>query len=282
MDIKELIAKTKRVGLEQEQFAVFGSAVMAVRGMREAPNIDIIVTDKQWIELLKTDKPDDEGFIRRGPVKISNWWFAPTKKPLPQLIKEAEMIDGLPFVQIENVLDYKIGLQSHKDIRDVEMINNYLTNGAQNLGMETYQPFVDAWVEMVEENLGDKILSMVLFGSACRGQAKGDSDLDIFTFFDDEKISREKVNDKLTALVLDSRRHLEYEKLAMRKIYPEVYPFLISKSKADDLLPVFLDVADHGMILKDAGIAEKLIKRIKEAPYQRAVLPNGKWVWTNL
>ena len=48
--IKDEIESLKKQNLPEGEYAVFGSAVMAVRGFREAPNIDIIVTDKLWNE----------------------------------------------------------------------------------------------------------------------------------------------------------------------------------------------------------------------------------------
>lgn len=282
MDIKLLINKVKSLGFSQGEYAIFGSATLAIRGLREAPNIDIIVTDKLWSDLLTKNTPDDEGFIRFGVVKISNWWFAPTTKPITQLIDESEKIESLPFVKLKEVLSYKKHLNREKDQRDVLLIKNYLSEPT-NLGIETYKKFLDVYLESVEKKLGDKVVSMVLFGSICRSTAKGDSDIDIFTFYDDKKISRQDIHNQLIEIIIKLRKHLEYKSLAKQNTYPEIYPFLISKTNSEAILPVFLDVADHGIILKDPlSIAKKLIIKIKTSGYKRTVLPNGKWIWTNL
>jgi hypothetical protein len=127
MDIKVLIANLKKESLPIGEYAVFGSAILAVKGLREAPNIDVIVTDKLWEELKDNQEPDEEGFIRRNSIKFSNWWFAPTRKNIPTMIKEAETIEGIPFVKIEEVLDYKKFLNRYKDKKDVELIREFLS-----------------------------------------------------------------------------------------------------------------------------------------------------------
>lgn len=279
MDIKELLDKLHSLKLPDGEYAVFGSAVMAVRGMREAPNIDVIVTNKLWKDLLTIHTPDEEGFVRIGQVKISNWWFAPTKKPLSQLISEAEIIEDTPFVRLQEVLDYKVGLNRDKDKQDVKLIREF-TDNPGGLGIETYQRVIGLFRSKVDRVLGDEVLALVLFGSVCRHQAKPDSDLDIFVFYDGD---RNEINKKLTQIIIEMRKEPEYKDLAKQEIFPEFYPFLISKQKADNLLWVFLDATDHGIVLKDTvNFAANLIEKVKQSGARRAVLPNGKWVWTNL
>ncbi len=289
MNIDYLIDTLKKQNFPKGQYAVFGSAVMAVRGIREAPNIDVIVTDKLWIDLLdKRHKPDEEGFIRIAQIKISNWWFAPTRKTIPTMIKEAEILKGVPFVKLEEVRDYKTFVNREKDKNDVKFIDQFLSNTRADeptaLGMETYQELIGVFKKEIDKKLGNKILSLVIFGSVSRGEAKGSSDIDIFTFFDDSKIKRNELNDILASIILDLRKTDEYVKLTGRKVYPEIYPFLISKSKANDYLWVFFDATEQGIIIKDTdGFAKNLIKEIKTKIVnlggRRVELASGKTCW---
>ncbi len=129
MKIEELITILKKQNFPKNEYAVFGSAVLAIRGIREAPNIDVIVTNKLWTQLLeKSYAPDEEGFIRISQIKLSNWWFAPTRKDIPTLIKEAEIINGIPFVKLAEVRDYKSLLKRDKDKMDVKLIDKFLQN----------------------------------------------------------------------------------------------------------------------------------------------------------
>lgn len=288
MEIDQLIEKAKRINLPRGMFAVFGSAILAVRGLREAPNIDLIVKDSLWTKLLEKYQPDGEGFIRIGQVKISNWWFAPVKKGISEMIDEAEIINELPFVKIEEVLFYKKTLKSEKDENDVKLIEKFITESSEeipiNLGMSTYKNIIKQFVNQVGDTLPE-VISMVIFGSVSRGQAKGDSDIDMFVFFEDTLIEREKLNLKLNEIIISLRDNIEYKKLEVEKIYPEIYPFLISKKESRNMLWVFLDATEDGINVFDKNcFVKNLITEFKSSLVnmgsRRVKLPDGGWCWT--
>lgn len=143
---------------------------------------------------------------------------------------------------------------------------------------------MQVFINKIDALFGEKILSLILFGSVCRNQAKGNSDLDVFVFYDDEKITREETNRILVSLILELRNTPEYQSLVAKNIYPEIYPFLISKSRAKDTLWVFLDATDHGIVLKDVrNFGKKLLEETKEKIAKlggrRVELPNNRWCW---
>ena len=112
-----------------------------------------------------------------------------------------------------------------------------------------YEKIVAHLTERLVEDLGDKIESIVLYGSVARNEAHEDSDIDILvvTRDDDRKLYdriskiRTRIdldNNTLTALVQMSRNELErYLKLGS--------PFMES-------------VAEEGVVLYDSGFFEKI------------------------
>lgn len=293
MSIIELINQVKEMNLPQSEFAIFGSAVMAIRGMREVPNIDLIVTDKLWSELLKKGYvPDYEGFIRKNMVKISNWWFAATRRSIPMMIEDAETIQSLPFVKLDEVRFYKSKLNRDKDIADVKLIDIYLEanidSGVQKgLGVETYKRVVNLFVDKVINELRNGILSMVLFGSVSRGQAKGDSDIDIFMYFDDKLIDRYQIEQKVNEIIIELRGSEEYVELEEKEILPEIYPFYIAKSDTSKLPWVCMDSCLEGQIIFDRDnfgktLMSRYLKKIVEQGGRKVILPQGGWCWTLL
>ena len=285
--INELVNQVKKINLPKGKFAIFGSAVLAIRGLREAPNIDIIVKNTLWEDLLEKYQPDGEGFIRIGQIKISNWWFAPLRKDLSVIIDEAEIIEDLPFVKPEEVLFYKKTLKGEKDAIDVGLLERFMGDSVVgvpiNLGISIYKNMIDKFVSEVKNNLPE-VISMVIFGSVSRGQAKGDSDVDIFVFYDDTTIERSMVNNKMNKIILKLRKSDEYNKLEKENVHAEIYPFLISKRESMDFLWVFLDSLIDGIIILDKNyFVEKLMSRfrknIESLGGRRVQLPIGGWCW---
>jgi hypothetical protein len=44
------------------------------------------------------------------------------------MIDNAEIIDGLPYVNLQDTILWKTQQNRGKDLRDIELINNYLKN----------------------------------------------------------------------------------------------------------------------------------------------------------
>lgn len=283
MEIKKLIDQVKAENLPIGEYAVFGSATLAIRGLREAPNIDLIVTDRLWTKLLETGfSPDNEGFIRINLIKISNWWFAETRKNIPTMIKEAELIDGIPFVRFDEVRWYKSKLNREKDKEDVRLIDQFLNCFNEkpfNLDTNTYKSLLDLFVKKSKSI--KEITSMVVFGSVSRGQAKGDSDIDIFVYY---KGNREKINQSIVQIIINLRTTFEYNILLEKGIEPEIYPFLISEDeiKTNGLPWVAYDSIISGQIIYDTDdYAKNIIKKYQTAlPGRKVNLPDNKgWCW---
>lgn len=131
MDNKELFDQVKKLNLPIGKYALFGSAPMAIREIRDCRDIDVIVTQDLWDECSK--KPeykltrDENGLdcLVSGNVELWNVW-SPGEWDLNKIINEAEVIDGLPFVKLEYVVAWKKIYNREKDLNDIKLINDYL------------------------------------------------------------------------------------------------------------------------------------------------------------
>ena len=112
------------------KFAIFASGPICIRGIRENDDIDIIVTKELLDELQQKNtvikKPGRSAKIQIGPVEIYSDW-KPWYDDVTEFIETAEIIDGLPFVKIEYVLDWKKKFAREKDIKDIMLIEKYLS-----------------------------------------------------------------------------------------------------------------------------------------------------------
>lgn len=116
--------------LPKEQFAIFGSGPIAIRGIREPHDLDIIVKEKLW-KLLSHKYPE---FIKSNPlhlqignIKIYKDWPGLSKN-IDTIIDEAETFYDFPYVALSYVIEYKKYFGRKKDLQDIQLIQHYSAN----------------------------------------------------------------------------------------------------------------------------------------------------------
>lgn len=121
------------LNLPEKQYAIFGSGPMAIRGLRQAHDLDLLIKKDLWDELAKIYPLDEKGVaLRAGHIELFSHW-EPWFKDTDHLIETAEVIDGLPFVRLEYVLEWKKQMGREKDKQDVILIEKYLTEQASSV-----------------------------------------------------------------------------------------------------------------------------------------------------
>lgn len=130
-NFNQLLKYLRDINLPADQFAIFGSGPLAARGLRDCRDLDIVVTEELWKELLKNYFPDTENqekiILHRsrttGETEIEafrNW--RPIFSDVNSLIDSADIIDGVRFVNLENVKKWKTEMGREKDKADLELI----------------------------------------------------------------------------------------------------------------------------------------------------------------
>jgi predicted nucleotidyltransferase len=124
------------------------------------------------------------------------------------------------------------------------------------------------------------LISVVVFGSVARGEAGKESDVDLLVVADNlsDRYERFKLFDK-------AEEKLESKKKELRKDGYQIFfsPIIKSKEEAEFLTPLYLDLVEDAVILKDEGdffkkIMERLRRRLRELQAQRVKL-GKKWYW---
>ncbi len=120
------LEELKKMNFPINQFAIFGSGPLGIRGIRDSNDIDLIVKDNLWEELLKkyTISKNKHNAIIIGNIEIFNNWLP--FKDINVLIDSADIIEGFRFVKLEYVLEWKKFLGREKDLIDIKLIENYL------------------------------------------------------------------------------------------------------------------------------------------------------------
>ncbi|OIO19848.1 MAG: hypothetical protein COY69_00565 [Candidatus Magasanikbacteria bacterium CG_4_10_14_0_8_um_filter_32_14] len=127
MEFSKLLEELKKLNLSIDKFAIFGSGPLAVRKIREASDIDIVVLSDLYNKFAKDYQINDyNGNITIGNIEICKS-CEPLTETIEKLIETADVIDGFPFVSLEYILQFKKILNREKDKRDVKLIEDYLS-----------------------------------------------------------------------------------------------------------------------------------------------------------
>ncbi len=104
---------------------------MALHGIRESRDIDLIVTTNLYNELHRSGWQEEgsgsKKHLVRDNIEIFSSWDFDNYHPIPkQLINEAEIIDGVAVVQLSEVMKWKNAFGREKDLADIKLIQDYL------------------------------------------------------------------------------------------------------------------------------------------------------------
>lgn len=132
----QIIETVRALDLPSDQYAVFGSGLMDVLGIRKSNDIDLVVTKDLFQELLMSDEwrevvySDGLPGLKHRTENIE--LFYESKMPfcsqaeIEEKIRRAIVIDDVKFVQLSDILAWKKALGREKDIEDVKIIEDYI------------------------------------------------------------------------------------------------------------------------------------------------------------
>lgn len=119
-----LLSELKKLDLPKDGFAVFGSGPLAVRGLRETDDLDLIARAGLWDQLARTHKPNGVE-IRIGNISVYRDWKPWFDEP-DVLIDTADLIDGIRYVNLGYAIQCKKARGREKDMKDVAIIEDFL------------------------------------------------------------------------------------------------------------------------------------------------------------
>lgn len=126
LNARVLFDRLRKLDLPIGDFAVFGSGPLAIRGLiDEVGDLDVITRGAAWeavkdlgsVVMYGDDMTVD---LENGLTFGRSWDFGAFD--IDQLITEAEMIEGLPFVRLSAVYEYKRLADRPKDLGHIALM----------------------------------------------------------------------------------------------------------------------------------------------------------------
>lgn len=129
-----LFRKLSFLDLPLFDFAVFGSAPMVAHGLKRSINdLDVIARKSAWEKAKTFGTPEVSRSkfgsvisLMGGAIEVFDQWPPEGKWNIDKLIDEAEIINGLRFVRLEVVVEWKRDSSRRKDLEDITQIENFL------------------------------------------------------------------------------------------------------------------------------------------------------------
>ena len=164
MTCKEIAVEVKSLGLPQGSYVVCGSCPLAVLGIREANDIDLLVTPEVlqnlkfagWEQVNKG--PNDAPYTSGVFEAHANRDFSTYRPTLEELLATATVVDGVPFASLHHVRRWKVVSDRPKDLADVKLIDEYIakhsTDSDSNAVVATWTVYTDSiadWQKLIAD-----------------------------------------------------------------------------------------------------------------------------------
>lgn len=134
---------------------------------------------------------------------------------------------------------------------------------------------------LLDESMGQLLLSVALYGSVARDEGGSTSDLDVLIV---HRGSSPSMPDLFTQVLRDLRQTPEYRLLQEQGFIPDPSPIFFTAAHLAEHPWLLLDVLDHGIILLDRGeVLQRALQRLRGRLHalgaRKVVLPDGTWYW---
>jgi predicted nucleotidyltransferase len=158
-----------------------------------------------------------------------------------------------------------------------------MTVGA--VGIEYYAPVLERLVELLRDHFGQRLVSVVLYGSVARGEARPQSDVDLLVVLEDPPANYHRRIDMLLEVQSRLIEDDDYQRMeADRGFKPFLAYLVLSAEEAKENRYLYLDMVEDSYVLHDRGkfFARKLDEmreRLREPGSRRIRLKDGTWYW---
>ena len=129
----DIFQKVKSLNLPIGEYVVCGGGSLAARGIREARDVNILVLPALYQSIKEKGGWQETDYVTGEKILAMDGYQAAQsmnagdyKVDAEKLIKSADIIEGLPFLNLSELVAYKKARGKEKDLKDIELIESYL------------------------------------------------------------------------------------------------------------------------------------------------------------
>lgn len=129
-----IFERAKKLNLPLGEYVIIGGGILEALGLRDTDDVDVAVTPNLFEKLRESKKYKEETkwgklFLIGDKIEIGaklNCDNYSTK--IDEAIRTVTIIDGVPFLNIEETIKFKTALGREKDFKDIELLKIYQKN----------------------------------------------------------------------------------------------------------------------------------------------------------
>jgi len=147
-----------------------------------------------------------------------------------------------------------------------------------------YEDLAEEYVRLVKKHFGSRLWSICFFGSAVRGEATSESDLDTLVVADGLPRDIGSRFRETNPIHSNLRQTEAYRKFRSLQRHGTVSDIFLTRREASEHPPILLDMADHGVLAFDRdsfleGILESVRRKLRELGARKVLTKKGYyWV----
>lgn len=151
--------------------------------------------------------------------------------------------------------------------------------------VRTYRQIAEDFARLLERELGEQLVSVVLYGSVARGKAQRGSDIDMLVVVDAPSPEEERlVQKRIGDLVFEFDHSGLMGELLQQGHLVDLEYRLYTKEEAQRTHLFYLDLTQDAILLVDrdgffAAKLEQVRQRMQELGTRRVYFEDGCWYW---
>ena len=133
----DIFDEVRKINLPKGEYVIAGSGILGALGIREIGDVDVLVTPRLFDDLLaqgwKYQEVEVEGRRRQKLTHgvceaYKDFWYDGITRSVTDMIRDAVIIDGVPFLSLEELKVIKQHMGRDKDKRDIGLIEEFQKN----------------------------------------------------------------------------------------------------------------------------------------------------------